>query len=238
MSENTEKIMQEKSKSISEETVEKKSKDVSEETVKKPSDTLVLKDTKPEEKTNSITEKAKEKTSDTMTLKDTIPKYIKHLEEEGKSKSTRYTVNLDLGYLMQELGEKKELKNILTVHIAKFFKSEIVNTSKNKPRSIHTINQIKRIVRQFLVWCKEQGYIDVLPLTKEESKFLVKNKKTKPEKNKNQSKNKTDNIVNEDITETIVFPCNGTGNGTENKKQAIIQVNNLSRNNNTNISKG
>ena len=116
--------------------------------------------------------------SDVKTLKEAIPEYIKYLEEQGKKKSTLYTVNLDLNYLLQELGEKKELHNILTVHIAKFFKSDIVNISgKGKPRSIHTINQIKRITRQFLVWCKKQEHIEVLPLTKEESRFLNGNKK-------------------------------------------------------------
>ena len=135
------------------------------------------------------------------TLKEAIPEYVKVLEEKGKSKSTRYTVNLDLNYLLNFLGEKKELKNILTVHIAKFFKSDVVNKSKDKPRSIHTINQIKRITRQFLVWCKEQGFIDVLPLTKEESKFLDGNKKkTKPKKDETEQEQKPDdNTVEKSI---------------------------------------
>ena len=137
------------------------------------------------------------------TLKEAIPEYVKFLEVEGKSKSTRYTVNLDLNYLLNDLGEKKELKNILTVHIAKFFKSDVVNKSKDKPRSIHTINQIKRITRQFLVWCKTQGYIDVLPLTKEESKFLNGNKKKA--KQKKEEKEKEQKPVDKNIEKTIII---------------------------------
>ena len=109
------------------------------------------------------------------TLKDAIPEYLKKLEQEGKTKSTRYTVKLDLGYLLQHLGNKKELQNILTVHISSFFKSDFVNKTKDKPRSIHTINQIKRITRQFLVWAKDEKYIDNLPLTKDEMKFVTNN---------------------------------------------------------------
>jgi len=108
------------------------------------------------------------------TLKQALPEYLKHLEEIGKSKSTRYTVNLDINLLMAYLGEEKELKKILPVHIAGFFKSEPATKTHGKPRSKATILQIRRITRQFLIWMHEKGYVDRVPLTKDEMKIAKK----------------------------------------------------------------
>ena len=51
--------------------------------------------------------------SKNITMKAAVEKYLKHLEEIGKSNSTRYTTNLDLGMLTTYLGNEKELGKIL-----------------------------------------------------------------------------------------------------------------------------
>ena len=108
--------------------------------------------------------------SKNITMKAAVEKYLEHLEEAGKSKSTCYTAALDLGMLTAYLGEDKELGKILPVHIAGFFKSEPVNKIGDPPRDRRpaTVLQIKRITRQFLVWAKEQSYLSTMPLPREE----------------------------------------------------------------------
>ena len=112
--------------------------------------------------------------SKNINMKNAVEKYLEHLEEIGKSNSTRYTVQLDLGMLTAYLGEEKELAKILPVHIAGFFKSEPVNKIGDPPRDRRpaTVLQIKRITRQFLVWAQEQGYLETIPLPKSEMELV------------------------------------------------------------------
>jgi len=113
----------------------------------------------------------------TNTLNKAVAEYLGHLEEIGKSKSTCYTVGLDLGLLMQHLGEEKVVSKILPVHIAGFFKSELATKKNDKPRAKATILQIRRIIRQFLIWAHEKGYVNRVPLTKEEMEIAQKKAK-------------------------------------------------------------
>jgi hypothetical protein len=108
--------------------------------------------------------------SKTITMKNAVEKYLAYLEGLGKSKSTCYTVGLDLRMLIADMGEDKELAKILPVHVAGFFKSEPVNKIGDPPRDRRpaTVLQIKRITRQFLVWAEEQGYLSTVPLPREE----------------------------------------------------------------------
>ncbi|MBI5526559.1 MAG: hypothetical protein HY897_09500 [Deltaproteobacteria bacterium] len=108
--------------------------------------------------------------SKTIAMKNAVEKYLAHLEDLGKSESTRYTVTLDLRMLTAHLGEDKELAKILPVHVAGFFKSDPVNKIGDPARDRRpaTVLQIKRITRQFLVWAEEQGYMASVPLPKEE----------------------------------------------------------------------
>ena len=138
--------------------------------------------------------------SKNITMKAAVEKYLKHLEEIGKSNSTRYTVQLDLGMLTAYLGEEKELAKILPVHIAGFFKTEPVNKIGDPPRDRRpaTVLQIKRITRQFLVWAQDQSYLTNVPLPKAEMEHVKKpgdeaNEKTakpKATKAKKQAANK------------------------------------------------
>ena len=114
--------------------------------------------------------------SKNINMKAAVEKYLKHLEEIGKSNSTRYTVTLDLGMLTAYLGEEKELAKLLPVHIAGFFKSEPVNKIGDPPRDRRpaTVLQIKRVTRQFLVWAQEQNYLASIPLPKAEMEHVKK----------------------------------------------------------------
>jgi site-specific recombinase XerC len=116
--------------------------------------------------------------SKTINMKTAVEEYIKHLEGTGKSKSTLYTIGHDLEMAVAYFGEDKEVGKILPVHVAGFFKSDVVlKTSTGRERTQVTLAQIRRVFRMFLAWAQEQGYIDRLPLPKAEQPKGGKGKK-------------------------------------------------------------
>ena len=113
-----------------------------------------------------------------------IEEYIEHLVAVGKKASTVGTAKRTMALMEGHLGAKKVIAKIMPVHVAGFFKSEAATTLKGKPRAKASILQIRRIVRGALVFWHEQGYLDSVPLPKDEKKFLEPRKtgKVKAEK--------------------------------------------------------
>jgi len=65
-------------------------------------------------------------------------------------------------------GPGKKLSAILIPHVSGFLKSDaLLKMRGDKDRSEITIKKTVRVFRTFLVWAKEQGYIDKLPLPKD-----------------------------------------------------------------------
>jgi hypothetical protein len=58
--------------------------------------------------------------------------------------------------------------------VAGFFKSELATTVRGRQRSKATVLQIRRITRQFLVWAHQKGYVERIPLPREEMAFVRK----------------------------------------------------------------
>ena len=117
----------------------------------------------------------------TVTLKDACEHYLEHLQSIGKKPSTLGTARRTLDLLISEMGEGKEVKNILPVHVSTFFKSEAATMQPGKdgmkPRAQASILQIRRIVRQALVYWHEQGFSSSVALPKEDKKYLDPNAK-------------------------------------------------------------
>ncbi|HPQ70626.1 MAG TPA: hypothetical protein PKW95_15990 [bacterium] len=118
-------------------------------------------------------------TTKTTTIKEAAEKYVAHLTELGKNERTVITYGRHLDLAVAHFGEGKDIAKILPVHVSAFFKSDAVNklirepkkegeTRTERPRSPHTIAQTKRVFRQMLVYCKDQGWTDKVPLPKEE----------------------------------------------------------------------
>jgi len=125
-------------------------------------------------------------TTKTTTIKEAAEKYVAHLTELGKNERTVITYGRHLDLAVAHFGEGKDIAKILPVHVSAFFKSDAVNklirepkkegeARTERPRSHHTIDQTKRVFRMMLVFCKEQGLLDKVPLPKEE---LAKVKET------------------------------------------------------------
>ena len=125
-------------------------------------------------------------TTKTTTIKEAAEKYIAHLTGLGKNERTVITYGRHLDLAVAHFGETKDIAKILPVHVSAFFKSDAVNklirepkkegeARTERPRSHHTIDQTKRVFRMMLVFCKDQGWTDKVPLPKEE---LAKVKET------------------------------------------------------------
>jgi len=118
-------------------------------------------------------------TTKTITIKEAAEKYLAHLTELGKNERTVVTYGRHLDLAIAQFGEDKDIAKILPVHVSAFFKSDAVNklirepkkegeARTERPRSHHTIDQTKRVFRMMLVFCKDQGWLDKVPLPKDE----------------------------------------------------------------------
>jgi hypothetical protein len=101
-----------------------------------------------------------------------IEEYIEHLTAIGKKPSTVGTAKRTMALFGEHLGAKKVVAKIMPVHVAGFFKSEAATILKGKARAKASILQIRRIVRNALVWWHEQGYLVSVPLPKDENRFI------------------------------------------------------------------
>ena len=109
--------------------------------------------------------------TNTITLKTAVEKYMAHLEAEGKTERTRYTYGKDLDLALQHFGEEKNLAKLIPAQVAGFFKSDLVTKvpKSGREKSPITITKTLRVFRQMLVFCRDQGWIEKLPLTKDEA---------------------------------------------------------------------
>jgi len=123
-----------------------------------------------------------------MNLSIGIEKYIEHLAALGKKPSTIGTAKRTMALLQQHLGDSKVISKILTVHVANFYSSDAATTQPckggTKPRALPSILQIRRIVRDALVYWHAKGYLANVPLPKDEKKFLKTEKAPKQPKGK------------------------------------------------------
>jgi len=121
----------------------------------------------------------------TTTLKEACEAYIGHMKEKGQSTSTLGTIQRTLALMLEEMGENREVGKILPVHVDKFFKSEKATMQSGKdgmkPRAQASVLQIRRITRMALVWWKEAGFTERLPLPSDE-KALAEKKAAAQEK--------------------------------------------------------
>jgi len=114
------------------------------------------------------------------TLHDAVLEYLEHLKGQGKSERTLYTYNKDLEQVGAYFGPEKKLSAILIPHVSGFLKSDaLLKMHGDKDRSEVTVRKTIRVFRMFLIWAKEQSYIDKLPLPKDVP--LGRGLKTEPE---------------------------------------------------------
>ena len=96
-----------------------------------------------------------------------VKAYLEHLKSQGKKERTVYTYGKDLQQIEAFFGADRKLKGILAPHVGKFFRSDaLLKLTSGKQRAEPTVKKTMRVLRMFLVWAKETGRIDKLPLPK------------------------------------------------------------------------
>jgi len=102
------------------------------------------------------------------TLHEAVQEHLEYLKGQGKSERTLYTYAKDLDQVEAFFGPGKKLSAILIPHVSGFLKSDaLIKMRGDKDRSEITVKKTVRVFRTFLVWAKEQDYIDKLPLPKD-----------------------------------------------------------------------
>ncbi len=119
---------------------------------------------------------------ETITLKNAVDAYLAHLADSGTKENTVNVYRRVLDLAIAHFGEEKKLTSIMVPHVGKFFSSQAVNFHPNgRPKAEPTIKQIKRVFRQCMTFCKEQGCIATIPIPKVELEHARK-KLQAPEK--------------------------------------------------------
>jgi len=102
-----------------------------------------------------------------QTLHEAAKAYIEHLRTHGKTERTLYTYGKDFEQIEAFFGAERKLTSILTPHVGKFFKSDaLLKLPSGKERAKPTVEKTKRVLRMFLIWAKDTGRIEKLPLPK------------------------------------------------------------------------
>ena len=100
-------------------------------------------------------------------LGQALAEYLEYLRAQGKSERTIYTYSQDAKQIIEFFGADRKLSAILTPHVGKFLKSDaLLRLMNGKERAEPTVRKTVRVLRMFLVWALDMGYIDKLPLPK------------------------------------------------------------------------
>jgi len=101
------------------------------------------------------------------TIHESTETFIEHLRGLGKKERTLYTYAKDLALIEEFFGSDKQLADLRVPQVGKFFKSDLLLKRANgEPRAERTVAKTVRVFRMMLVWAKEVGRIDELPLPK------------------------------------------------------------------------
>ena len=120
----------------------------------------------------------------TEKLHEAAQVYLAHLKTQGKKERTLYTYSRDFTQIEAHFGSNRKLSSILPQHIGKFLKSDdLLRLPSGKERAKPTVDKTMRVLRMFLVWAKETGLIDKLPLPKDTpmGRSVAKEKEAKDE---------------------------------------------------------
>ncbi len=102
------------------------------------------------------------------TLHEAAQAYLEHLRTQGKKERTLYTYGKDFQQMEAFFGADRKLRTILPPHVGKFLKSDdLLRLPSGAERAKPTVDKTVRVLRMFLVWAKEMGRLDKLPLPKD-----------------------------------------------------------------------
>ena len=107
-------------------------------------------------------------TTSAGTLHAATQAYLDHLRQTGKKDRTLYTYGRDFQQIEAFFGADKPLVSIRAMQVGKFLKSDaLLKLPSGQERAKPTVDKTVRVLRMFLVWAKETGLIQALPLPKD-----------------------------------------------------------------------
>ena len=102
------------------------------------------------------------------TLGQAMAEYLEQLKAEGKSERTLYTYAQDAKQIISFFGADRKLTSILTPHVGKFLRSDaLLKLPNGTERAEPTVRKTIRVLRMFLVWAKDTGYTERVPLPRD-----------------------------------------------------------------------
>lgn len=102
------------------------------------------------------------------TVHEAAQAYLEHLRMQGKKDRTLYTYGKDFEQMEAFFGADRKLRTILPPHVGKFLKSDdLLRLPSGAERAKPTVDKTVRVLRMFLVWAKETGRLEKLPLPKD-----------------------------------------------------------------------
>lgn len=100
-----------------------------------------------------------------ITLADLADRYLRHMENAGKSNGTCFSYNLELATAMAELGADTKLADLTPEMVMLFFGSDRVMKKRNgKKKSPLSIAKTQRVLRLALVWAEGAKLVAKAPL--------------------------------------------------------------------------
>jgi hypothetical protein len=103
----------------------------------------------------------------TLTLKEACRLYLEHLQTLGKNPRTLYTYGKDLQQIQAFFGPDEPLSVLTFPRVGKFLRSdELLRLPNGKDRAQPTVKKTVRVFRCLVLWLKEQGHIESVPLPK------------------------------------------------------------------------
>jgi len=101
------------------------------------------------------------------TFEQAAKDFIEHLRQTGKKERTLYTYSKDLDQIGAFFGKDKPITGIQSFQVGKFFKSDaLLKLADGTDRAERTVAKTIRVFRMLMIWAKETGRIETLPLPK------------------------------------------------------------------------
>ena len=109
--------------------------------------------------------KAPRKAKTDLTLADLAERYIKHLEDDGKSPGTCSSYTAELKLAIKHLGGDIQIASLTPAQVGDFFESKPVTKLRSgKKKSQLSVDKTRRVLRLALVWAAEKKWIESAPL--------------------------------------------------------------------------
>ena len=115
--------------------------------------------------------KSKAEVGQAMTLGELSERYLKHLEDSGKSHGTCFSYAIELRTACKVMGSDTLIALLTADDVLRYFRCDDVMRLKNgKPKALPSYLKTQRVLRLALCWAAEKRWIEKAPLPEAETK--------------------------------------------------------------------